>query len=430
MHNYILENVNKTRYTLSGKANKHMLVSSVPMAHRVFSKVCFSLIMLVASVLVVGINLGECSSFLSKQEAKEKSVLKLSAPVEEGISHLISALSVKSEEFDTSKVKGLIQFVDSSAPTDKMIALPKRESLSGAGMRMNMKASLGRILEYAYNPEIPNYAIYPSVVRLSGWDPKSEFSVDNVQPWKHLDDPDLPKVWRGKEFEVNTPDSFGGAYYRYDLNRLLVLQKYEGRDVFLSVSRQDDKSSVGMKGLVIDDDQWNYFYSGIPGLTAGGMGWMDTFMYDSISVSVFIQDKDNPEYTVFYLFKWLRAGWAGLNVVRPKHIFEGSQRFANAFSSLMESKDLPEPAVFAEEVKSIGEMSDQKIDTFISEYAKSIETLASKNSVLSDKFPEVYEDGKYADSFTREERIGILVKEYVKRAMGKECLIYEKVVQN
>ncbi|WP_235727675.1 hypothetical protein [Maridesulfovibrio frigidus] len=430
MHNYILENVNKTRCTLSGKANNHMLFISIPMAHRVITKVCFSLLMLVVSVLVVGTNLGECSSFRSENKAKDKSTLKLSAPVEEGISHLLTALTVKTEEFDASKVKGLIQFVENSKPTDKLIEIPKRESASGAAMRMDIKASLARILEYTYNPEIPNYAIYPSVIRLSGWDPKSEFYADKVQPWKYLEDSDVPKVWRGKEFEVNTPDSFGGAYYRYDLNRLLVLMKYEGRNVFLSVARQDDKSSVGMKGLVMDDSQWNYFYSGIPGLTAGGMGWMDTFMYDSISVSVYIQDDKNPDDTVFYLFKWLRAGWAGLNVVRPKHIFEGSQRFASSFRGLMESKNLPEPAVFAEEVKSIEGLSDLKIDTFISEYAKSIEDLASKNPVLSDKFPEVYEDGKYADSFTREERIGILVKEYVKRAMGKQCLIYEKVVQN
>ncbi|MFW5500841.1 MULTISPECIES: hypothetical protein [unclassified Maridesulfovibrio] len=369
---------------------------------------------------------GECS--LGDKDKDKK--VTLPKQVDAGLDYLFDFMSGSGADLDASKIAGLIKYVDDTPPTDKIIKLPKRDSANGAAMRMQVNAGLKRILEYTYNPEIPNYAIYPSVIRVSGWSPDSQFYTEKVQPWKFLDDCATPKVWRGKEFEVNTPDSFGGAYYRYDLNRLLVLMKYEGRDVFLSVSKQLDKSSVGMKGLVVDDNQWNYFYSGIPGLTSGGMGWMDTFMYDSMSVNLYIQDKNNPEQTVSYLFKWLRAGWAGLNVVRPKHIFEGSQRFGRAFTALMESETLPEPQVFAEKVREIEAMPEQEMNHYISEYSKQVEDFAAKHPVLSDKFPEVYENGKYADKFTREERIGVLVKEYVKQAMGKQCLIYEKVVSN
>ncbi|WP_320173478.1 hypothetical protein [Maridesulfovibrio sp.] len=369
---------------------------------------------------------GECSLGDKDKDTK----VTLPKQVDAGLDYLFDFMSGSGAELDASKIAGLIKYVDDTPPTDKIIKLPKRDSANGAAMRMQVNAGLKRILEYTYNPEIPNYAIYPSVIRVSGWSPDSQFYAEKVQPWKFLGDCATPRVWRGKEFEVNTPDSFGGAYYRYDLNRLLVLMKFEGRDVFLSVSKQMDKSSVGMKGLVVDDNQWNYFYSGIPGLTSGGMGWMDTFMYDSMSVNLYIQDKNEPEQTVSYLFKWLRAGWAGLNVVRPKHIFEGSQRFGRAFTALMESETLPEPQVFAEKVREIESMPDQELDNYISEYSKQVEHFAVKHPVLSDKFPEVYENGKYADKFTREERIGVLVKEYVKQAMGKQCLIYEKVVSN
>ncbi|WP_245543773.1 hypothetical protein [Maridesulfovibrio salexigens] len=369
---------------------------------------------------------GECS--LGDKDKDKK--VTLPKQVDAGLDYLFDFMSGSGADLDASKIAGLIKYVDDTPPTDKIIKLPKRDSANGAAMRMQVNAGLKRILEYTYNPEIPNYAIYPSVIRVSGWSPDSQFYAEKAQPWKFLGDCATPRVWRGEEFEVNTPDSFGGAYYRYDLNRLLVLMKYEGRDVFLSVSKQLDKSSVGMKGLVVDDNQWNYFYSGIPGLTSGGMGWMDTFMYDSMSVNLYIQDKNDPEQTVSYLFKWLRAGWAGLNVVRPKHIFEGSQRFGRAFTALMESETLPEPQVFAEKVREIEAMPEQELDHYISEYSKQVEHFAAKHPVLSDEFPEVYENGKYADKFTREERIGVLVKEYVKQAMGKQCLIYEKVVSN
>ncbi|WP_415719025.1 hypothetical protein [Maridesulfovibrio sp.] len=388
-------------------------------------------LVLIAAVMVPLLSMaadGECSTALGEKQDKQK--VTLPDQVDAGINYLFDFLAGNGESIDASKITALIKYVDDSPATDAIINLPKRESSNGAAMRMQVHAGLKRILEYTYNPDIPNYAIYPSVIRVSGWLPGSQFVTEKAQPWMSLDDCGTPKVWRGKEFEVNTPDSFGGGYYRYDLNRLLVLLNYEGRNVFLSVSKQLDKSSVGMKGLVVDDNQWNYFYSGIPGLTSGGMGWMDTFMYDSMSVNVYVQDKHDPAQTVSYLFKWLRAGWAGLNVVRPKHIFEGSQRFGRAFNVLMESKDLPAPDVFAEKVREIESLSDQDIDHYISEYSKQVENIAAAHPVLSDKFPEVYENGKYADKFTREERIGVLVKEYVKQSMGKQCLIFDKVVSN
>ncbi|CCO22818.1 hypothetical protein [Maridesulfovibrio hydrothermalis] len=404
-----------------------MKISLLPNFTRVVS--CVVAIMIALSSLLFMAVDAQCSTSAFKDN-KKKNEARLPKSVEEGLDYLFSTVAAKDGGFDAAKIMDVIRYVDETPATDKIIALPKRDSASGAAMRFVVDADMKRVLEYTYNPAIPNYAIYPSVIRVSGWHPGCQFITENVQPWKYLDDCDTPRVWRGREFEVNTPDSFGGAYYRYDLDRLLVLMKYEGRDVFLTVSKQMDKSSVGMKGLVVDDDQWNYFYSGIPGLTSGVMGWMDTFMYDSMSVNLYIQDKDNPGRTVSYLFKWLRAGWAGINVVRPKHIFEGSQRFARAFSDLMESKTLPAPEVLAEKVKEINSLSDQEVDLYLSEYSKQVEIFASKHPVLSDEFPEVYENGKYTSGFTREERIGILVKEYVKQAMGKRCYIYEKVVEN
>ncbi len=381
-----------------------------------------------ATVLVLSAFPAEGLCSIADRNKKEEATL--AKPVVQGLEYLLGLVVDKSAAFEPSKVQEVISYVDSSAPTDELIKLPRYDSANGAGMRMDVHAGLKRILEYAYNPAIPNYAVYPSVIRISGWLPGSQFFAQRVEPWKYLDDCYTPKVWRGREYEVNTPDSFGGAYYKYDLERLMVLMKYQGRNVFISISRQLDKSSVGRKGLVVDDNQWNYFYSGIPGLTTGGMGWMDTYMYSSASVYVYIEDPDNSENTVNFLFKWLKAGWAGLNVVRPKHIFEGSQRFANAFKVLMESSDLPSPEVLAGRVGQIEAMSDEAIALKMDKYAKAVEKMSSRHPELSDEFPEVYEDGKYADEFTREERIGILVKEYVKQAMGKQCLIPEDVVEN
>jgi hypothetical protein len=41
------------------------------------------------------------------------------------------------------------------------------------------------------------------------------------------------------------------------------------------------------------------------------------------------------------VFKWLRAGWSGINMVRSKHIYNGLKRFAKPLKEILEYPSLP-----------------------------------------------------------------------------------------
>ena len=348
----------------------------------------------------------------------------LPAGVEDGLSYMLGLVETPHAAFDPARVGEMLDFVTHDVEDDGKLIPKRRDYGRGACVRSAVHASLARIIEYFYNPDIPNYTIIPSVVRLSGWYPGSELLTEGRELWTRMDDLQKPVVLWGKEFEVNTPDSFGGAYYRYDLLRLIVLLKHNGHNVLISASRQVDRSDVGRKAVILDDADWDYFYSGIEGLNAGLISWADTYMYGSGSVQVFYESDADAPQTVNMVFKWLRAGWAGANMVRSSHIHSGAERFLESFRKVIESDALPEPRRFASDIAAIEKLPQSAFDGKVREYARKFEKkFKDHQDMQSSAFQGIIKDGGYADVLDREERLGTLIMEYVKQSVGKPALV-------
>ena len=347
----------------------------------------------------------------------------LTQNVESGLDHLFKVLEGDNSMLVMNTIQPMLDFVVNMKDDPKNIAPAKRFNGQGVCLRQEVNTDLDRILRYFYNPEIPNYLLCPSVLRLSGWHEDSQFLQRDKGLWEELPTLDKPIFVRGREFEANTPDSFAEAYYAYDLNRLIILLKYQGKNILVSVTEQDGKSDVGRKGAIINDTKWDYFYSGLEGLNKGMIGWMDTFMYSSGSVQVFVEhDQAVPRSSVF-LFKWLNAGWAGMNVVKRSHIYDGSLRYARSFSTIVESPDLT-PEQVAENLKGVITMSDIEMDVLIRQYAKNFETRFKNEPKLKDSdYAKIIANGGYAKVLDKEGRRSILALEKLKSMLGMETLV-------
>jgi len=346
----------------------------------------------------------------------------LPQPVEQNIGALFDLALKRNASVNPQDFQGLLEYVAQAKGDARELLPARRFDGNGTVLRVTMKTSLSRLMRYCYNPAIPNYLIFPSVLRLGGWHAGSDIVDKDPKPWLNLGKLDKPVALWGSEYEVNAPDSFGGGYYRYDLNRLIILTKFQGKNVLISVSKQKDKSSVGKKAVILDDGEWSYFYSGINGLNKGLIGWADTYMYDSASVQVFMED--GPNQTSFMLFKWLRAGWMGANVVMKDHINEGATRYANAFKKIVESDKLPDADELALRVRELSTMSDAELERKIAAYAVAIENIAKTSPAMSkSEFQKVVEGGKYAKIMNREERLSAILVEYLKSRLGKTPLV-------
>ncbi|MGB5423297.1 MAG: hypothetical protein WBN03_14135, partial [Desulfobacterales bacterium] len=232
------------------------------------------------------------------------------------------------ETFQVDKISALMRFVTGAKNPHVLYHAGTFNGAVSAYHEFDIHRSLSQILQLTYNPDIPAIVTMPASIRLSHWTDIDTPEHALPKLWETLPVLEAPQFITGIEHIVNSPDQHSGAYFEYDLYRTLILMKHEGRPVFICLSRQKGVSDVGKKGVIIGaDDNWDYLYTGHAGVSYAGLGLVKSYMYDSYSVSIYIETDDALPTVRFGVFKWLRAGWAGINLARPPHIFSGLERF-------------------------------------------------------------------------------------------------------
>jgi len=379
------------------------------------------IIFLALSITTFGLPITRASEQQSTNSSRQPA---LDAEVENGLSYLIDLAQQPETVFVPNRVQSLLEYTDADDASARSADPAKRASGYGVCVRSDIQAPLERILRYGFNPKIPSYVILPKQLRLSGRYPESDLVARDIEIWKSLSMLDKPLVLRGREYEVTTPDTSTGGYYRYDLDRLTILLQHRGSPLLISVSKMTRPSDVGKRAVIVDDPNWTYFYSGEKGLSPAILKWMDTFIYDTASVTIFRPVGNNRNVTNVTLFKWLNAGWLGMNMVKPGHIRAGSERFIENLKYVMESQDMPDDGTLAQKYKQMRNLPDENLDTLIKSYARNFEQYAMKHNELSeDRFSRLIRNGGYAQILNREERVGVLMVEFLKNQFGKQPLI-------
>jgi hypothetical protein len=344
--------------------------------------------------------------------------------VETGLTHLLTLVTDESHTFEPTHVEALIDYSQAAEIENFSIQPKRREGGQSALMPFEVNVPLEDILRYAFHPQIPKFIIFPNLLRLSGWQAGSDILKRSQLLADELKEVDTPLLLRGQEFEVTSPDPKVNTYFRYDVQRLLLMKNYKAGKVFISVSNSAGPSEVGKKAVIIDDTNWNYFYSGIAGVNKPFIGWAKAHLYHRASVFVFYQPHTNVPRTHVLLLNWVKAGWKGMNVVKRKHIYEGCVRYANSLKKLMETTYLPPEAHLAQSLQSIQQMDHASIDAKIRQYAVNFERIAHRHKDMSDgAFAQIIADGGYFKLLTPQERVGVLQLEFFKSQLGKPCLV-------
>ena len=345
-----------------------------------------------------------------------------------GLVHLLDLVDPeKPQPFQPDKIKKLLEFV--AAPKDPgamYFANPGLGSPS-AYYDFDIRQHFDRILKYAFNPNVPAYLMTPSSIRLSHWTEVQGLSGQLPLFWEMIDEQEGPILVNGLEFVENTPDVFSGAYYSYHLYRTLILFKANNRKVMISISKQKGKSDVGKKGYVLGpDDNWDYFYSGQPGLSKAGLGWVRSHMYDSYGINIYYEMDPYAPLLRFAAFKWIRAGWSKINVVKKHHIHNGIKRFAKSFKQIMEYPSLPAIDAFGDAYSKIKALSEDELKERMKIYLDILENRYGRDYRPPRAWsPRVFKDKSPWFQMSTEAMQSVLMMEYMKHAMGKSD---EKVI--
>ena len=329
---------------------------------------------------------------------------------------------------DAGAIENLLEFVLSDKKDGLYHADRKKFSKSeSAYYEFDITNQLDRLLEMIHNPGIPGSFLAPSSMRISTW---LKGGGKNMAPsvWKDIISRREPFLVQGVEHVVNTPDQFSGGYYEYNLNRTMAMVKHNGKNVFISLSRQPKVSEVGKRGFVLgSDDDWNYLYSGKKGLAKSGIEWVKSYMYDSRTVAILYET--SPGKARWAIFKWVKAGWLRANVVKRRHIYQGIQRYVKTFRKIIESPLLPDVPELVAAFSNIRNLSDESLKTKISVYLRDLEKKYGKDKESARKLSKGMPDKEiYLSKMTKAEMHSILFLEYIKRIFNKKNLSNRPIV--
>lgn len=324
---------------------------------------------------------------------------------------------------DAPAVAALVDFV-LSAKQSKEAALPKVQDTPGAYYEFDTRISFSRFMQYAYSGHIPAVLTSPSSLRYSIWNGQAEKHSRLPSQWVPVAPDGKPLIIRGTQRDAITPDLNTGVYYEYDLNRALILVNHKGRQALITISKQVRVSDVGKKGVILgNDEDWNYYYSGEPGSTKRGLGWVKSYIYDYYSVSVYAETGSSPAVVRAGIFQWIRAGWNGINFVQTEHIIRGIHRFAKNSKTILESPQLPAPGQIASAYHRLSALPQ---DDLLEKYL-ALQQARLALAVKTGKIDAGKEGKGVPASVPREQIIEELMLEYIKVALGKPSLVGHKV---
>jgi hypothetical protein len=340
-----------------------------------------------------------------------------------GIHHLLSLVEPpQTAVFQPAEIAPVLAFVRAPKPGATLYYSDHRAEMTSAFYEFEIACSLAHVLRYAYNPDVPGYLLMPSSIRYSSW---SEVN-GRPQPLPRLHEVALAPVdaylVRGVEQIEITPDLFTGAYYRYANDKLLILCHHEGRRVLISLSKQQKPSDIGKRGMVLGQDaEWAYFYSGQPGLDKAGLGWVESYMYDSLAITVFYEIDPGQPLLRCAMFKWLRAGWADINFVKKTHIYRGLERFGEDFKEILETPLLPGTDEISRVTADFKTLSMTALrETARAHFTNLQARYGRESDTLRERIDTVLTDDSYLNQMNREELEAILVQAYLQCILGKK----------
>jgi hypothetical protein len=347
----------------------------------------------------------------------------VSPAVSKDLTTLLALLDAGGEDsFASSRIPDLMTFIYDTKPANVMYTTGDVFNSNSAYDEFDINTSFDDFLKFAFNPDIPSYLLMPASVRYSHW--KSVEGKQQPLPklWQALPGFDQTIAIRGVEFVENTPDLNSGAYFAYDLDKLLILMQHEGRFVLLSISKQASVSDVGKKGVILGaDENWNYLYSGQNGINRPGLGWVSSYMYDSYSVAVYAQLEKNRPGVRCGTFKWVNAGWSKINMVKETHIHDGLLRYAKTFKEIIEAPVLPGADQIAEIYAHIRSLSLAELQDKFYSYLNTLEARhRHEDSFPQQWFQEWFKSNRYLQMLKKEEMESVLMVEYVKSTLGRQ----------
>ena len=325
------------------------------------------------------------------------------------------------EAYDVRHIEPLMAFLISPKPHDARYRADDSFGAPSAYNQFTVNSGVQRITDYILDADIPSFFFWPSSLRLSRWTRVDGGDQQFDRLRSASNGLSTPFILKGTEHIAITPDQHTGAYYSYDVDRMVILSPYQKGKIMINVYRQQEPSAVGRRGWVLGKDEaWSYLYTRDKGLNVKGLGWANTYMYDSFGVTVYYQaDPEKPVVTCGTV-SWVKAGWASINMVQSKHIHRGLVRVADAFTEVIENPRLPEPATLAKTFSKSKDLTTPTLREYARDYLSGLEQRIALSKTLLKEVGGKFDSQTLLEQMTHDELYATLALDYLKKLLGHD----------
>jgi hypothetical protein len=321
---------------------------------------------------------------------------------------------------DNRQIESLVDFLGTTKSDDGIYRADASFGAPSAFHQFSVNAGLQQIVDYTLDANIPSFFFWPSSLRLTRWTKVDggDEQFDRLKAASHQSDASF--TFRAAEHVTITPDQHTGAYYSYDVNKIIILCPYRQGRVLVNIYKQQAPSAVGRRGWVLGkDDDWSYLYTQDKGLNLKGLGWADTYMYDSFGVTVYYQPSLGKPVVTSGVFSWVRAGWAHINMVEPRHIHDGLVRVALAFKEVLEDPKLPDPAILAETFSKSKDLPTPVLRKYAGDYFAGLKKRIAASANIWKNVADDFDSRALLDHMSRDELYAVVALDYLKKLLGR-----------
>lgn len=361
-------------------------------------------------------------TIFQNQPAFAVSLTENSSPVPAATMKLVQFCVNPRAGLDNQAVSAVLDYVIEHK-SHKEAELPKYQDSTGAYYEFDTRMNFSNFLQYTYSSKVPSALTRPSSLRYSIWTDLPGELPKLPSSWKMPGPGDKPVIIYGLQRDCITPDQTTGVYYEYGLKRTLILLNYKGKQALISISKQIEISDVGRKGYILGkDDDWNYYFSGEPGSTKAGLGWVKSYIYNFFSIGVYVES--GSSLVRCGNFQWIRAGWSGMNFVKTEHVIKGMKRHARSLKAVVESPSLPAPKQLMATYQKLLSLSHNELVKDYTALQHARQSLAVQSGKIH--AGNIKKHDSYANT-PKEQIVEELMLESLKVIMGKPSLLGKKV---
>ncbi len=346
---------------------------------------------------------------------------------EAAISHLMSFAYGTNSQLDILKIAPLIAHIASFSQTNQAWRPRDRWDAQGAGIFTHSTASMGPRLRVNFSTRIPDYALFYKTLRYSN-------AIDEKEYEKAIDEcvktsvPSQSYHTAGyKSIELTTPNVQSGACYAYTNERKMVRANIYGTNVLFSLAQMINNSSLSTRGIEVGNvEDGVYYYSDKHGINIRGITWVESRMYISKSLVIYIDLPDST--TAVGIFSWVNAGWNDVNVTQYFHIYTVLKDAVDTLKNIAWNNNV-HPDRTAAAIEKIHALPKKEIDVFYKKYTDYVKKQYDKMNPSKGFFGKmkVWDNepqlvGLYSkktlDKMPAEYKIALIVQEYIRSLVG------------